>query len=242
MSEHGHGRGERRGLMGGRTALGGALWDVFTSDPTTAVSIIDIEGEIIYMNRAAVTMACGAGSTPGELVGRNLADFGMPRAWVEERLGIYRGVCERGEPAMLRSMLDGRQLISWLSPVRGEGDERERPRVIAVTRRHSAHGEQRAGVEGELEMYESGFVRLGELESLTTRELEVLALMGQGLTMREIGQALFRSVKTIENHRNSIGRKLARSRGADLAGIARMSGLKLEDSTRTRLPEGDAPI
>lgn len=43
---------------------------------------------------------------------------------------------------------------------------------------------------------------------LSDRELEVLHLLGKGLRVREIAEKLYRSVKTIEAHREHIKRKL----------------------------------
>ena len=54
------------------------------------------------------------------------------------------------------------------------------------------------------------------LEALTDRELEVYGLLGKGLGVREIGQALQLSVKTIETHREHIKKKLALARSSDL--------------------------
>ena len=46
------------------------------------------------------------------------------------------------------------------------------------------------------------------LQSLTPRELEVLRLIGQGLSRAEIARRLYRSLKTIDAHHTSIMRKL----------------------------------
>lgn len=45
---------------------------------------------------------------------------------------------------------------------------------------------------------------------LTDREAEVVALMGEGLTTKEIARRLGRSVYTIQTHRKRIGEKLGR--------------------------------
>lgn len=45
---------------------------------------------------------------------------------------------------------------------------------------------------------------------LTDRETEVVALMGEGLTTKEIARRLGRSVHTIQTHRKRIGEKLGR--------------------------------
>ena len=51
------------------------------------------------------------------------------------------------------------------------------------------------------------------VEPLTQREREVLALLAQGLTNKDIAQALFVSVRTVEAHlRNVYGKLSVRSR------------------------------
>ncbi len=53
-------------------------------------------------------------------------------------------------------------------------------------------------------------------DSLSPRELEVLELLAQGLTSREMAASLCRSVKTIETHRHRLSRKLGLRSGAEL--------------------------
>lgn len=58
------------------------------------------------------------------------------------------------------------------------------------------------------------------LEKLSARELEVLNLLGQGMSNRKIASLLCRSVKTIETHRYRISRKLNIGNGAELVHLA----------------------
>jgi two-component system response regulator NreC len=51
---------------------------------------------------------------------------------------------------------------------------------------------------------------------LTERELEVLRLIARGHTNREMAERLFLSVRTVENHRARIQRKLGRASRSDL--------------------------
>lgn len=60
----------------------------------------------------------------------------------------------------------------------------------------------------------------GGLESLSTRELEVLTLLGQGLSNRRIAQVLCRSDKTIESHRYRMSKKLHITNGPELVHFA----------------------
>jgi two-component system, NarL family, response regulator NreC len=55
---------------------------------------------------------------------------------------------------------------------------------------------------------------------LTERELDVLRLIARGHTNRETAARLFISVRTVENHRASIQRKLGKPSRSDLVGYA----------------------
>jgi two-component system response regulator DevR len=58
------------------------------------------------------------------------------------------------------------------------------------------------------------------LETLTEREREILALIGEGLTNREIGQRLFLAEKTVKNHISRLLAKLGVERRVQAAVIA----------------------
>lgn len=69
------------------------------------------------------------------------------------------------------------------------------------------------------------------LEQLTPREREILALIGEGYSLPEIAQRLHRSIKTVETHRLTLGRKLNATNRVELARIAIATGLvRLETS------------
>jgi len=64
-----------------------------------------------------------------------------------------------------------------------------------------------------------------DLQDLTPRELEVLKLIADGYSLLEIAYKLQRSLKTVESHRLSLGRKLNVSDRVDLTKIAIAKGL-----------------
>ncbi len=65
---------------------------------------------------------------------------------------------------------------------------------------------------------------------LTTREREVLKLIGEGYTSREIAEVLFLSINTVERHRTNIMDKLGLHNKSQLIRFAIRKGLvKLED-------------
>jgi len=58
------------------------------------------------------------------------------------------------------------------------------------------------------------------LPGLTSREREILALIGEGLTNRQIGQRLYLSEKTVKNHISRLPAKLGVERRIQAAVIA----------------------
>ncbi len=66
------------------------------------------------------------------------------------------------------------------------------------------------------------------VQQLSDRELEVFELLGQGLSTRRIAETLYRSVKTIESHRENIKAKLGVSSSAELLRYAVEHSLQLD--------------
>jgi len=60
----------------------------------------------------------------------------------------------------------------------------------------------------------------GSIERLSNRELQVLQMIGRGLSTRQVAEALNLSVKTVESHRLSIKRKLDLATNAQLVQYA----------------------
>jgi DNA-binding NarL/FixJ family response regulator len=67
------------------------------------------------------------------------------------------------------------------------------------------------------------------LDRLSNRELQILLMIGRGMTTRETAQALHLSIKTVESHRHSIKRKLNLSTATQLVRYA-VLGLASRDT------------
>ena len=67
-----------------------------------------------------------------------------------------------------------------------------------------------------------------DLQKLSTREQEVLALTAEGYTSREIGQKLFISPKTVDTYRSRITSKLGLDHRSELVRFALRTGLLRE--------------
>jgi DNA-binding NarL/FixJ family response regulator len=65
---------------------------------------------------------------------------------------------------------------------------------------------------------------LGAEEHLTSREIEILTLIAEGKSSKEIAEQLFLSFRTVQNHRTKIMRKLNLRKSADLVKYAIRKG------------------
>lgn len=215
------------------------IWNAVVHEPTTGVAIVSHDGVTLWANPQAVRIFHGPDSTPEMIIGRPWSEF-FPAEWIAERLALLRRVQETQQPILLRTIWRGFQHISWVHPIPaddGEGPDHEPlpPRFLVITRRVEGDVFELAGKGNTADVRESDVANLGPLNVLSPRELEILALIGQGMSIKEIASILGRSVKTIENHRTSIGDKLKVDDRVHLAEIARRAGLTVLDAERLRV-------
>jgi DNA-binding CsgD family transcriptional regulator len=92
--------------------------------------------------------------------------------------------------------------------------------LVVIRRVMDGMGPIVAGFPSVNERLDAATVDEGPVSLLTPREREMLYLIGQGLSNREIAESLVLSVKTVEAHRANLSRKLnVRSR----AGLMRLA-------------------
>jgi DNA-binding NarL/FixJ family response regulator len=70
------------------------------------------------------------------------------------------------------------------------------------------------------------YVSSDPIHSLSNRELQILLMIGKGISTREAAEALHLSIKTVESHRQRIKRKLNLSSGAQLVQYAMLGQFK----------------
>jgi len=206
---------------------GEALFHIAPSlrqDPTIGVSIVDADGRINFVNQRAAWIFLGR--PPDEVIGHTLTDL-FDRRWVDERLRLVETAIRESKPVVVRSMRRGVRLQSTLHPIFDDDAQH----ILALT--VEGESDPDAGFDDVL-IFESQIVDLGPLEPLTAREIEVLALIGQGLSHSEIARVMHRSVRTIEKHRESISKKLGEANRVTLGQIAQRAGLTVEDAARAR--------
>jgi DNA-binding CsgD family transcriptional regulator len=202
------------------------------TDPSVAVTLMRDDGKILWGNERAAKLWAGEHATVQEYIGRDIKDL-QPKEWNSIRQEIFARVRSGGRPVVLRLMWKAKQYFSLFRLIKGSLLEHDR--FLIVTRHVPSEEPTRSPIDSTFELMEADAIGLGHLDVLTPRELEVLALVGQGMSTKEISRALSRSEKTIENHRYSIGKKLESSSPVRLAEIARQAGLTVKDAERGRV-------
>jgi DNA-binding NarL/FixJ family response regulator len=67
------------------------------------------------------------------------------------------------------------------------------------------------------------------LQLLTPREIELLTLLAEGLTLNQCAQRMGISINTVDNHKTRLMRKLGVHKNVELARLAVREGLLMED-------------
>ncbi len=196
--------------------------------------MLDRDGLLLYVNKKSLRFYFSEPQRSEDVLGKTLHELGFPKQWADERIELYRRMEQTGQACVMRTIWQGRQQFGWMRPFTNPGSEQDF-QVLVVTRRIGAGEEADLLFDSEVPVIESEVMGLGDLCVLTRRELEVLAMIGQGLTAKEIAALLHRSVKTVENHRISIGAKLHKTNKVELAIMARDAGLTVDDSMRVRM-------
>ncbi|CAN5677287.1 hypothetical protein BH11PLA1_BH11PLA1_23200 [soil metagenome] len=186
------------------------------------ISIFDRDGRWIYANAAVAKFA---GRQIADLMGKTLTDI-LPADFAEDRAAVLLRVVQSGDPCAVVTRLMGGCLECTYRPVM---DALGVPTCILAVGRWSP---MRTGARGSPRPapnpHETVTASTSEgqrVAQLTPRELEVLKMIGQGMSTQQVAGHLFRTVKTIEAHRAALGRKLGVSNRVQLARIAIQAGL-----------------
>lgn len=185
----------------------------FMEDAECPAFIGDEAGRFIEANSSFCELL---GASRDHVIGSMLRDW-FPGVVADERLRFRERVLSTGRAARATDMLRGRRFTSLLRPFEGGGHRRC---VIGVLHPRPPRPDEAAA---GLSVFEH--VDLGPLAALTPKEMEVLQLIGQGLTQRAIADRLNRTVKTVEAHRAAIGRKLGAKKNVHLVRVAMAAGL-----------------
>jgi PAS domain S-box-containing protein len=190
-----------------------AAFRTIIGDIECPVFVADGSGRYVVANHAFCELL---GAPASRVLGSRISDwFGSEVA--AERRALREHVLRTGRAVHVTDMLRGRRYTGVVRPF--EAPPLTGCILVTLQPRPPMEDERRAG------LYPLKHHDLGPLSGLTKREMEILELIGQGLTQREIGARLGRTVKTIEAHRAALGRKLGARKNVNLVQIAMAAGM-----------------
>jgi len=189
-------------------------WTALTEDAGICVYVFDLDGRLLDASPRVIA----AHGLAHDDIGRITVHDMLPEPLAQERLELFRTVARTRLPASYESFTRG---VRYRATIRPSSDPTgERTRLLVTATPIALHPS--AGRTPARELSPNG---LGPLAQLTRRELEVLGLIGEGLSTAGIADRLKRSIKTVEGHRVSLGNKLGVSNRVELARIAIRAGL-----------------
>lgn len=201
------------------------LFARFAAAPGLGVGILAPDGTIIYANETAVRMY--GGGTVEEHIGRRLDEI-YPPQWAKEKIALLKRVVDADERLVIRYIWEGTRLEAQYQKLDADDDA---PVRVLVTVREGITDDDL--LPDDFKIVTTGTANFGPLSVLSPRELEVLALIGQGKSAKMIGEILGLSPRTVERHRDSIGKKLQKHDRVSLALVAQSAGLQLRDAHLT---------
>lgn len=215
-------------------AFSEAVWSAFMHDPLLGVQILRDDGAILFINDPAARLIYGETYKAEDCINRNARDF-LPPQFYEERIATLKVLARENKTRVSRGIVNGRQLVSTLIPISApESIAQGHGVFLALTRHVVGPVKQMVGADDAGSLVVTRTLRLGPLDCLSPRELEILAMIGLGMSTPEISRKLSRSANTINDHRKSISRKLGVTKRARLAEVAQIAGLTPEDASRVR--------
>jgi DNA-binding CsgD family transcriptional regulator len=221
--ENGRGPAAPAGIPLDRNAA--AIWAALSEDTHCSVSVADQDGRYIWCNEPTAALL---GKPRAQIAGHLPREFLVPELAQFVESSVLR-VIETGEPLFVDGVLDAKYLRGVFRPLRGPDGALRRVLIVATT-----PGAATWTPEGPAPGVVRAPVPMSDpLARLSPRELEVLALLGRGMSVPEAARHLHRSVRTVEAHRYAIGRKLKIRNQAELAKAARLAGLAGPDTPST---------
>lgn len=204
------------------------FWQALCDDAGQAVLIMSLQGYILVSNKAAADLLGSPLSrnvgqtlraTPATLSinGLHLSEL-LTEDMAAERVALVEEVINSGQPICLEGMVRGRNINTVYRPLsaRLSGES-----CVLVVLRCTSDAPTDQTVPARRALHQD----CGELSKLTSRELDILRLIGLGLSTAGIAKTLERSVKTVEWHRVALGDKLGVANRVELARIAISTGL-----------------
>lgn len=192
-------------------------------DPDVGVAIVSSDGHLVTYSQ---NMPLVFGADPSRNYQGAKLDELFISTFADERSEFISQAIQGGKPLRVEHLYQATRITSTIIPL----DRNHQSPYAAIFSR-------RGKVDDQLPVQKvrSQYVDLGHLATLSNRELEVLVLLGHGHSVPETAKLLYRSPRTIEQHKASIGRKLGSSSVATLAKTVGQIGLTVNDLELQRI-------
>lgn len=194
-----------------------AIWNLLVAEGRLAISIVDAMGIYHYLSPRLLEIA---GKPAEYFLGRGL-EVTMDSTAGAERLSLVRQAMTAAKPVLLVESLAGVPLRTIIHRAAAPSGE-----LLALCVHHIGA----AAMELPLDPERYTIItpvnhEITPLSKLTAREIEVLRMIAMGDSQAEIAAKIHRTVKTVEWHRASLGRKLGATSRVELARLAIRYGL-----------------
>jgi len=205
-----------------------AMWAALADDALCEVLVVDRLSRFVWCNARAAELI---GRTPADLIGKSVREINTPELSQLMEDSVRRAL-DTGETVVTEGILEAKYLRGTFRPLRSAGGAGDRVLVVVTP-----PGAAAWTLDGPAPGVVRGAVPKSDpLAKLSPRELEVLALLGRGMSAPEAARHLHRSIRTVEAHRYSIGRKLKVRNQAELAQAARLAGLAVQSPKAAGTP------
>lgn len=195
---------------------------------TVMCTALSAEGTLMHISPAFARLLKGPDVRLADCVGANLTRV-LGDRYGGERVRFARHAIATNQPVISRSVVRGRQYVSHFHPAFDSHDPDLR---LAVVFHQVVEGPTNADDFERGEYIEAVNNDYGVLSTLSRREVEVAALLGQGLDAKTIAAKLSRSLETVSSHKKSLFSKLCVDNQLEASMIIRRAGLTERDAPR----------
>lgn len=216
----------------------GTLLNLLVDDPSVGLALVTIQSQTVACNRRfrALTAPPAEQTSDDSVEPAHGAATQNPGVWEFIGPQAVATALDQQRPVLVRFIHEGRQVQCnvWPLPSSASGS----PVCLVIATEGLAEPMEPARESPsapDFAVLHPPIAELGPLASLTTRELEVLALIGKGMATREVAEALGRSPRTIERHCDTIHKKLGTSNRVQMARFAMQAGLTPETARLKRV-------
>lgn len=194
---------------------------VLTEYPGACLAVIDEDHRYLFVSDAKARLL---GEDPSSIVGRRGSEI-FGEEWEHERRPLVREAIVGATSVAMVETIRGWRCITKIHGIEPDAHGRRRAVVMLRPVAWIPGGVDRARATHNGRFVEARHNDGDVVKQLSPTEIDVLRLIGLGLSTEDLARVLHRSRKTIEWHRSSLGRKLGMVNRVELAMLAVRAGL-----------------